>query len=127
MTEREWDKRLRIRTIGREDESDPIFYINDLLPHLAADYNAKPLGSAIAGEKLNALIGSVKDDKSIKHNVLRLLNEKYGIIEEDFLSAELSLVPAAKARQYGSAAVSALTHTTVSAANIGSTTPDNAP
>ena len=84
-----------------EDDSDPIFYINDLLPHLAADYNSKPLGSAIAGEKLNALIGSVKDEKSIKHNVLRLLNEKYGIIEEDFLSAELSLVPAAKARDVG--------------------------
>ena len=84
-----------------EDDEDPIFYINDLLPHLAADYNSKPLGSAIAGEKLNALIGSVKDEKSIKHNVLRLLNEKYGIVEEDFLSAELSLVPAAKARDVG--------------------------
>lgn len=84
-----------------EDDEDPIFYINDLLPHLAADYNSKPLGSAIAGEKLNALVGSVKDEKSIKHNVLRLLNEKYGIVEEDFLSAELSLVPAAKARDVG--------------------------
>ena len=84
-----------------ENEEDPIFYINDLLPHLAADYNSKPLGSAIAGEKLNVLVGSVKDEKSIKHNVLRLLNEKYGIIEEDFLSAELSLVPSAKARDVG--------------------------
>ena len=84
-----------------EDEADPIFYINDLLPHLAADYNSKPLGSAIAGEKLNVLVGSVKDEKSIKHNVLRLLNEKYGIVEEDFLSAELSLVPSAKARDVG--------------------------
>jgi aspartyl aminopeptidase len=84
-----------------EDESDPIFYINDLLPHLAGDYNSKPLGSAVSGEKLNALVGSVKDDKSIKHNVLRLLNEKYGIVEADFLSAELSLVPAAKARDVG--------------------------
>ena len=84
-----------------EDENDPIFYINDLLPHLAGDYNSKPLGSAVSGEKLNALVGSVKDDKSIKHNVLRLLNEKYGIVEADFLSAELSLVPAAKARDVG--------------------------
>ena len=84
-----------------EDDSDPVFYINDLLPHLAADYNSKPLGSAIAGEKLNVLIGSVADDDSIKHNMLTILNEKYGIIEEDFLSAELSVVPAAKARDIG--------------------------
>ena len=84
-----------------EDDSDPIFYINDLLPHLSADYNSKPLGSAIAGEKLNVLIGSVADDESIKHNVLTILNEKYGIVEEDFFSAELSVVPAAKARDIG--------------------------
>ena len=84
-----------------EDDSDPIFYINDLLPHLAADYNSKTLGNAIAGEKLNVLIGSVSDDESIKHNLLTILNEKYGIIEEDFLSAELSVVPAAKARDIG--------------------------
>lgn len=84
-----------------EDESDPIFYINDLLPHLSADYNSKPLGSAIAGEKLNVLIGSVADDESVKHNMLTILNEKYGIVEEDFLSAELSVVPAAKARDIG--------------------------
>ena len=84
-----------------EDDSDPIFYINDLLPHLAADYNSKTLGNAIAGEKLNVLIGSVSDDESIKHNMLSILNEKYGIIEEDFLSAELSVVPAAKARDIG--------------------------
>ena len=84
-----------------EDDSDPIFYINDLLPHLSADYNTKPLGSAVAGEKLNVLIGSVSDDDSIKHNIMTILNEKYGIIEEDFLSAELSVVPAAKARDIG--------------------------
>ena len=84
-----------------EDDNDPIFYINDLLPHLAADYNSKSLGNAIAGEKLNVLIGSVSDDDSIKHNMLTILNEKYGIIEEDFLSAELSVVPAAKARDIG--------------------------
>ena len=84
-----------------EDDNDPIFYINDLLPHLAADYNSKSLGNAIAGEKLNVLIGSVADDTSIKHNIMTILNEKYGIIEEDFLSAELSVVPAAKARDIG--------------------------
>ena len=84
-----------------EDESDPIFYINDLLPHLSRDIDSKPMGSAVPGEKLNVLIGSVKDDVSIKHNILKILNEKYGIIEEDFLSAELSVVPAAKARDIG--------------------------
>ena len=84
-----------------EDDRDPVFYINDLLPHLAADYNSKSLGNAIAGEKLNVLIGSVADDESIKHNMLTILNEKYGIVEEDFLSAELSVVPAAKARDIG--------------------------
>lgn len=84
-----------------EDAGDPVFYINDLLPHLSQDYNTKPLGSAIPGEKLNILVGSIKDDESIKHNILKLLNEKYGIIEEDFLSAELSAVPAYKARDIG--------------------------
>ena len=84
-----------------EDDCDPVFYITDLLPHLSKDMDAKPLGSAVAGEKLNVFVGSIKDDESIKHNVLKLLNDKYGIIEEDFLSAELSLVPAAKARDIG--------------------------
>ena len=84
-----------------EDDCDPVFYITDLLPHLSKDMDAKPLGSAVAGEKLNVFVGSIKDDESIKHNVLKLLNDKYGIVEEDFLSAELSLVPAAKARDIG--------------------------
>ncbi len=84
-----------------EDDSDPIFYINDLLPHLGKDADAKPLGSAIPGEKLNLLVGSTKDDESIKHNILTILNEKYGIVEEDFLSAELSAVPTIKARDIG--------------------------
>ena len=84
-----------------EDDCDPVFYITDLLPHLSRDMDAKPLGSAVAGEKLNVFVGSIKDDESIKHNVLKLLNDKYGIVEEDFLSAELSLVPAAKARDIG--------------------------
>ena len=84
-----------------EDEGDPVFYINDLLPHLGHEQATKPLGSAIPGEKLNILVGSIKDDESIKHNILNILNEKYGIIEEDFLSAELSAVPAYKARDIG--------------------------
>ncbi len=89
-----------------EDDSDPVFYINDLLPHLAQRQSSEPLGSAISGESLNILFGGlpyadeeVKD--KIKLTALSLLNEKYGITEEDFLSSELSLVPALKARDVG--------------------------
>lgn len=87
-----------------ENETDPVLYINDLLPHLGRVNDAKPLGEAVPGEKLNLLIGSrpVSDvSDGIKLNVLRLLNEKYGICEEDFLSAELSAVPAGRARDLG--------------------------
>ena len=89
-----------------EDENDPIFYINDLLPHLGAEQAAKPLGSAISGESLNILIGGLpfndeKADSKIKLNVLKILNDKYGIKEEDFISAELCAVPAFKARDVG--------------------------
>ncbi len=89
-----------------EDPSDPVFYINDLLPHLGQRQAQEPLGTAIAGETLNILVGGLPyadDDVSdkIKLTVLSILNEKYGIVEEDFISAELSLVPAAKARDIG--------------------------
>lgn len=91
-------------TVG-EDDSDPIFYINDLLPHLSQEDDKKPLGSAVPAEKLNILIGSIpggdKDDKTVKLNILNILNEKYGIDESDFLSAELSVVPSLKARDIG--------------------------
>jgi len=89
-----------------EGEDDPVFYINDLLPHLAQRQSQEPLGSAISGETLNILIGGLPyadkevSDK-IKLTALSLLNEKYGVTEEDFLSAELSLVPAFKARDIG--------------------------
>ena len=89
-----------------EEASDPIFYINDLLPHLAARQTAEPLGSAISGESLNILVGGLPyADKEVEHkiklSVLSLLNEKYGVTEEDFLSAELCLVPAFSARDVG--------------------------
>ena len=89
-----------------EDDSDPIFYINDLLPHLGQEQSKKPLGEAVPGEKLNILVGSRPlngdDEKnSIKLNTMRLLHEKYGVTEEDFLSAELCVVPAFKARDVG--------------------------
>ena len=86
-----------------ENESDPVFYINDLLPHLAHKQGKTPIDEAVDGEKLNILIGSMTEgeDDTVKDNVLRLLNEKYGIIEEDFISAEISAVPAGKARDLG--------------------------
>ncbi len=90
-------------TVG-EDVGDPIFYVNDLLPHLGHDDDKKPLGDAIPAEKLNILVGSEplgKGDAPIKENILAILHEKYGITEEDFLSAELSAVPADKARDIG--------------------------
>ena len=89
-----------------EDECDPVFYINDLLPHLAQNQSQLPLASAITGESLNIVVGGLPyadsevSDK-IKLTVLSLLNEKYGVTEEDFLSAELSLVPAFKAKDVG--------------------------
>ena len=89
-----------------EDDTDPVFYINDLLPHLAQRQSQEPLGTAIAGETLNILIGGLPYDdpevsEKIKLTALSLLNDKYGVTEEDFLSAELSLVPAFKARDIG--------------------------
>ena len=91
-------------TIG-EDDSDPVFYINDLLPHLAQNQSKEPLATAIKGETLNILCGSLplegEESDGIKKNVIKLLNEKYGITESDFISAEISLVPAAKARDIG--------------------------
>lgn len=89
-----------------EDDSDPILYITDLLPHLGKEQSGKPLYSAFTGEDLNILCGSrpYDDEKvgeKVKLNVLSLLNEKYGITEADFVSSELTLVPVAKARDVG--------------------------
>lgn len=91
-------------TIG-EDAGDPVLYINDLLPHLGQAQNAQPLGTAIPAENLNILIGSrpLADEKEnpIKLHMLKILNEKYGITEEDFISADLQLVPAYRAQDVG--------------------------
>ena len=86
-----------------EDEEDPVFYITDLLPHLGQDQSKLPLSEGIKGEQLNILVGSQpeEEDNSVKLYVLQLLHEKYGITEEDFLSSELSVVPAGKARDVG--------------------------
>ncbi len=92
-------------TVG-EDESDPVFCVNDLLPHLAAEQMKRPLAQGIKGEELNIVIGSrpFKEDKlseAVKLNIMKILNEKYGIVEDDFLSAELEAVPAFKAKDVG--------------------------
>ena len=90
--------------IGDEEE-DPVFCITDLLPHLSSDQNQKKLHEAIGGEDLNILIGSIPVDEeekdAVKCNMLKLLNSKYGITETDFLSAEIEIVPAGKARDLG--------------------------
>ena len=85
---------------------DPVFTVDDLLPHLAADQSKRPLGEAIPAESLNILVGSrpFKDDEGadrVKLAILDILNEKYGIVEEDFISAELSAVPAFRASDVG--------------------------
>lgn len=87
-----------------EDEGDPIFCITDLLPHLAHDQSQKTLATAFSGEGLNLLIGSepYSDlDEGVKFNMLKILNEKYGIVESDFISAELCAVPSMKAKDLG--------------------------
>ncbi|KDR94003.1 Aspartyl aminopeptidase [Peptoclostridium litorale DSM 5388] len=88
-----------------EDNDDPVFYISDLLPHLAKDQMQKKASEFITGEGLNIIAGSMPDPdeekNAIKMNVLKLLNEKYGMVEEDFISAELQVVPAGKARDVG--------------------------
>ena len=92
-----------------ERESDPIFYISDLLPHLAADQMDRKLREGVKGEELNVLGGLIPFDgddeeeikKPVKENVLRILNERYGIVEEDLITSELTFVPALKARDAG--------------------------
>ena len=99
------DGTTREVSIG-EEENEPKFVINDLLPHLAQEQSKRTLNEGIKGEELNVLVGShpFKDDKGsnlVKLNILKILNEKYGIVEEDFLSAELEIVPAVKACDIG--------------------------
>lgn len=88
-----------------ESEDDPIFTITDLLPHLSSDQMSKKMSSAIEGEDLNLLIGSIPYDKDIseavKLNILNILNKKYNIKEVDFFSSEIEIVPAFKARSLG--------------------------
>ncbi|MBE3592858.1 MAG: aminopeptidase [Thermoanaerobacter sp.] len=93
----------KINIVVGEDENDPVLYITDLLPHLGKDQMEKKAAEVVTGEALNAVIGSIplSEEVSVKPNILKYLNEKYGIVEEDFLSAELELVPAYKPRDIG--------------------------
>lgn len=88
-----------------EDENDPIFTIADLLPHLASKQEKKTLKDGIEAENLNIIVGSIPYkgdiDKKVKLNILNILNEKYGIVEEDFISAEIEFTPAMKAKDLG--------------------------
>lgn len=88
-----------------EKEDDPVVGISDLLIHLAADQLNKKAAKVVEGEDLNVLIGSMplqgEESDKVKKNILKLLKEEYDIEEEDFLSAELEVVPAGKARDYG--------------------------
>ena len=98
-----------INVVLGEDENDPVFCISDILPHLAQDQMKDMASDFIKGEDLDLIMGSVtpenknsKEEKNRgKKNILKLLNEKYGIEEKDFESAELEIVPAGKARDLG--------------------------
>lgn len=98
----------KVNIVIGERDSDPVFCVTDLLPHLAVDQSKRTMKDVIKGEELNILVGSkpliFKDDEgseSVKLNILKILNDKYKIIEEDFQSAEIELVPAFKARNVG--------------------------
>ena len=91
-------------TIGEKD-TDPIFMVTDLLPHLAADQMQKTLAKGIAGEQLNVILGTEPIEGEgadlVKLNVMKWLNDNYGLIESDFQSAELTIVPAGPCREVG--------------------------
>ena len=91
-------------TVG-EDDADPILVVSDLLPHLAADQMKKTLSDGIVAEQLNVILGSEPLDGEgadlVKLHIMKILNERYGITESDFHSAELTLVPAGKCRDVG--------------------------
>ena len=95
-----------VNVVIGEDESDPVFMITDLLPHLGKDQYKKTLEEAFTGEGLNILLGSrptggTEDKDRVKLAVMNIINEKYGITEEDFMSAEIEAVPQMRARDVG--------------------------
>ncbi len=94
-----------VKTVAIGEGSEPKLVVNDLLPHLGAEQNKKPLSEGITGEQLNILVGSepIEGEESdrVKLAVMKLLYEKYGFTEEDFISAELEAVPAQRATDIG--------------------------
>lgn len=96
-----------VKVVIGENDDDPVVGVSDLLIHLAADQMKKTGSNVVEGEDLNVLFGSIpatteEDEKElVKKNILNLLKEKYDIEEEDFISAEIEVVPAGKARDYG--------------------------
>lgn len=94
-----------VNVVIGEDENDPVVGISDLLIHLSAEQLQKKAAEAIGGEELNVIIGGMplKDEEKepVKANMLKILKDKYGIEEEDFLSAEIEVVPAGKSRELG--------------------------
>ena len=86
--------------IGEKD-NDPVFAITDLLPHLAKEQLEKEANKFIDSEKLDLLISSMPNQESVKDNLLNIIKKQYNILENDFLSAEIEIVPAFKARDLG--------------------------
>lgn len=88
-----------------EEADEPVFFISELLVHLSKDLNQKKAAEVIEGEQLNIMVGSIpledEKDNPVKKNILQILNDKYKIEEEDFLTAEFEVVPADKARLVG--------------------------
>ena len=95
----------KINIVIGENDSDPVFCIADLLPHLAASQMSKTGSKIIEGEKLNVILGTYSVDEDVadgvKLNVMKLLNDKFGITERDFISADIEIVPAYKAKDVG--------------------------
>ncbi|MBR5152612.1 MAG: aminopeptidase [Clostridia bacterium] len=96
----------QIKIVVGEKESDPVFCVTDLLPHLAQKQMAQKMNEAIPGENLNVILGNIECDdedakEAVKENILRILHENYDIREEDLLSSEIEVVPAFDARDVG--------------------------
>lgn len=95
----------KIDVVIGEDDKDPVVGISDLLIHLSQDQLQKKANAVIEGEDLNILVGSIPlegtEKDAVKANILNILKEKYDFEEEDFVSAEIEVVPAGRAREYG--------------------------
>lgn len=95
----------KIDVVIGEDQEDPVVGVSDLLAHLSKDQQQKKGADIIDGEDINVLVGSIpvegKEKDAVKSNILRILKEKYDFEEEDFVSAEIEVVPAGRAREYG--------------------------